>query len=270
MPAELLPEQAAAERWPFIDFTRRRPGDVPRGRRRARPRSRDRGDAPAGGRRAAPTCASTPRSKRLAAAARRRRRRHHRRRRRSPPRSPSSRPAPWIAPLLDGPGRAPAADRHPAAGLPLRPGARGAKPSRGRSSSTSTAAATATGCPAAATAGRRARSRSASTIPARPPPPPAATSASTRPPGTGCARSCADRLPGLDPAPGQRGELPLHVDRERGLHPRPAGRRAVRGRVALLGPRREVRPAAWRDHRRPGRGPPAPDPRFTLAAHLAH
>ncbi len=68
----------------------------------------------------------------------------------------------------------------------------------------------------------------------------------------------ADRLPGLDPAPGQRGELPLHVDRERGLHPRPAGRRAVRGRVALLGPRREVRPAAWRDHRRPGRGPPRP------------
>ena len=71
------------------------------------------------------------------------------------------------------------------------------------------------------------------------------------------------RRPPARPRPraDERGELPLHLDRERGLHPRPARRRAVRGRVALLGPRREVRPAAGRDHRRPGRGRAPPPTR---------
>ena len=60
------------------------------------------------------------------------------------------------------------------------------------------------------------------------------------------------RIPGLERHPGQRGDLPLHLHRERGLRPRPE--RAVRRRVAVLRPRRQVRPATRRDHRRPGGG----------------
>ena len=58
--------------------------------------------------------------------------------------------------------------------------------------------------------------------------------------------------PGPARHPGQRGHLPLHVDGERGLRPRPE--RPVRRRLAVLRPRRQVRPAARRDHRRPRGG----------------
>src|SRR6185437_6228453 len=47
----------------------------------------------------------------------------------------------------------------------------------------------------------------------------------------------------------QREHLPVHVDGERGLRARPP--RPVRRRVALLRPRCQVRPATRRDHRRP-------------------
>ena len=46
-----------------------------------------------------------------------------------------------------------------------------------------------------------------------------------------------------------RGDLPVHLDSQRGLHPGPL--RAVRRLLALLGPRRQVRAARRRDRRRP-------------------
>ena len=125
------------------------------------------------------------------------------------------------------PGRAAAADRDAAAGLPLRAAPAAAEQpagsSRGRSSSSRTRKTTATACPAAGTARcRRDQDRRAQPghghhgggprLPRRP--------GVARP---GRAASCRRRVPGLDPRPGQRGDLPLHLDRERGLHPRPAG-----------------------------------------------
>ena len=121
VPAELLPEQAAAERWPFIDF--RGVGQVmyhaDAGVSTPTARSRRCSGWPPP---AAPTSASTPRSKGWRQPRRRRRRQHRERDVRSPGRRRRGRPV--DRPAARRPGRAAAADRHPAAGLPLRPGAR--------------------------------------------------------------------------------------------------------------------------------------------------
>ncbi len=53
-----------------------------------------------------------------------------------------------------------------------------------------------------------------------------------------------------EPRAGQRGDLPVHLDRQRGFHPGPAG--TVRDLLALLWPRRQVRAAGGRDRRRSG------------------
>ena len=237
---------------------RRRPGHVPRRRRRARPRSSDRRDAPAG----------------------------DRRRRRRPLRHPGQRAdgnrtaarsrttagetftAPvavvaagaWIAPLLAGLVELPPLTVTQQQVFHFAPAGGPSRRSRGRSSSTTTAATTATGCPAAATAGCPARSRSASTTPAGPPPPPARDFR--------IDPAARDRVRALRRQAGCPASTPPRSTRRPASTPGPRTRtssstgrqRPVRGRVALLRPRREVRPAARRDHRRPGRGQARPRP----------
>ena len=267
VPAELLPEQAAAERWPFIDFTGVGPvmyhaeaGVIDPDRAIAamlRLAAADGADvrfdtpveklaaAPSGGA-VAITEGETFTAPVVVVAA-----------------------GAWIAPLLDGLVELPTLTVTQQQVFHFAPARRargravaGLHPLRRRP-------ATSTGCPAAATAGRPARSRSASTIPARPPPPQAATSASTRPPGTGCARSSPTGCPASTPPPANEAScLYTWTANEDFILDRPGGGPFV---VAspCSGHGAKFAPLLGEIIADLAAGRPAPDPRFTLAAHLA-